>query len=117
MALAKSRKEELVKEFGRGNNDTGSVEVQVAILTEEIQIIYRVVGHGTRQFSNLQSGEEIKILLKSILRVVKEVERHLLNVNCILMDPEYIFYTEEKYYFCCRWSGNCTGLSAGKMAA
>ena len=71
-----------------------------AILTEEIQIIYRVVGHGTRQFSNLQSGEEIKILLKSILRVVKEVERYLLNVNCILMDPEYIFYTEEKYYFC-----------------
>ena len=37
MALAKSRKEELVKEFGRGNNDTGSVEVQVAILTEEIK--------------------------------------------------------------------------------
>jgi len=33
-----------------------------AILTEEIQIIYRVVGHGTRQFSNLQSGEEIKIM-------------------------------------------------------
>ena len=30
----------------------------------------------------------------------KEVERYLLNVNCILMDPEYIFYTEEKYYFC-----------------
>ena len=37
MALAKSRKEELVKEFGRGNKDTGSVEVQVAILTEEIK--------------------------------------------------------------------------------
>ena len=32
--------------------------------------------------------------------IVKEVERYLLNVNCILMDPEYIFYTEEKYYFC-----------------
>ena len=42
------------------------------------------------------SGEEIKILLKSILRVVKEVERYLLNVNCILMDPEYIFYTRSK---------------------
>ena len=39
MALAKSRKEELGKEFGRGNNDTGSVEVQVAILTEEIKVL------------------------------------------------------------------------------
>ena len=36
MALTKTRKEELVKEFGKGKNDTGSVEVQVAILTEEI---------------------------------------------------------------------------------
>jgi len=36
MALTKARKEELVKEFGRGKNDTGCVEVQVAILTEEI---------------------------------------------------------------------------------
>lgn len=37
MALTKERKEALVKDFGRGKNDTGSVEVQVAILTEEIK--------------------------------------------------------------------------------
>ena len=37
MALTKERKEALVKEFGKGTNDTGSVEVQVAILTEEIK--------------------------------------------------------------------------------
>lgn len=36
MALTKERKSELVKEYGRGKNDSGSVEVQVAILTEEI---------------------------------------------------------------------------------
>lgn len=36
MALTKERKSELVKEYGRGKNDTGCVEVQVAILTEEI---------------------------------------------------------------------------------
>ena len=37
MALTKENKEKLVKEYGRGKNDTGSVEVQVAILTEEIK--------------------------------------------------------------------------------
>lgn len=37
MALTKEQKEKLVKDFGRGKNDTGSVEVQVAILTEEIK--------------------------------------------------------------------------------
>lgn len=34
--VTKERRDELVKGFQRGKNDTGSVEVQVALLTEEI---------------------------------------------------------------------------------
>ena len=37
MALTKERKAELVKKFGKDSNDTGSIEVQIAILTEEIK--------------------------------------------------------------------------------
>ena len=36
MAVTKERKAELVKEFGKKANDTGATEVQIAILTEEI---------------------------------------------------------------------------------
>ncbi len=36
MALTKEEKAKIVKEFARGENDTGSPEVQVAILTKEI---------------------------------------------------------------------------------
>ena len=36
MALSKEAKAEIVKKYGRGTNDTGSAEVQIAILTEEI---------------------------------------------------------------------------------
>ena len=36
MALTKERKAELVKQFGKNENDTGSIEVQIAILTEDI---------------------------------------------------------------------------------
>ena len=36
MALTKERKQELIKEFAKSENDTGSAEVQIAILTEEI---------------------------------------------------------------------------------
>ncbi len=36
MALTKEKKEELIKEYGRSKNDTGSAEVQIALLTEEI---------------------------------------------------------------------------------
>ena len=39
MALTKERKAELVKKFGKDANDTGSIEVQIAILTEEINTL------------------------------------------------------------------------------
>lgn len=34
--MDKARKQEIIKEFGRNEGDTGSVEVQVALLTERI---------------------------------------------------------------------------------
>ncbi|MBX3473759.1 MAG: 30S ribosomal protein S15 [Planctomycetes bacterium] len=34
--ITKERRAALIKEHGRGKNDTGSVEVQVALLTEEV---------------------------------------------------------------------------------
>ena len=39
MALTKERKEELVKKFGKDANDTGAIEVQIAILTDEINTL------------------------------------------------------------------------------
>ena len=37
--ITKERKMEIVKEFGRKNNDTGSPEVQIALLTERINYL------------------------------------------------------------------------------
>lgn len=39
MALTKEKKEELIKKFGKEANDTGSIEVQIALLTEEINAL------------------------------------------------------------------------------
>ena len=36
MALSKEKKSKIVSEYGRSKGDTGSVEVQVALLTERI---------------------------------------------------------------------------------
>lgn len=36
MPLAKDKKSELIGKFGRGEKDTGSAEVQVALLTERV---------------------------------------------------------------------------------
>ncbi len=39
MALSKEKKANLVKKFGKDANDTGSIEVQIAILTDEINTL------------------------------------------------------------------------------
>lgn len=36
-SISKQRTEELIKEFGKGEKDSGSAEVQVAILSERIR--------------------------------------------------------------------------------
>lgn len=37
MPLAKEQKAQIISEFGRQDNDTGSTEVQIALLTKRIQ--------------------------------------------------------------------------------
>ncbi len=39
MALTKEKKAEIIKKFARDEKDTGSSEVQIAILTEEINTL------------------------------------------------------------------------------
>ena len=39
MAISKAKKAELVKKFGKDEKDTGAIEVQIAILTEEINVL------------------------------------------------------------------------------
>ena len=39
MAIDKDRKRELVEQYGRGNDDTGSPEVQIAIFTDRIRYL------------------------------------------------------------------------------
>ncbi len=39
MALIKEEKAKIMQKYGMEKNDTGSVEVQVAILTEEIKLL------------------------------------------------------------------------------
>ena len=37
MSITAERKSEVIKEYAKGNNDTGSPEVQIAILSERIK--------------------------------------------------------------------------------
>lgn len=46
------------------------------------------------------SGEDLKLFLRQLLAVIRETENHLLNIHCILLEPEFIFYEDGRFYFC-----------------
>jgi len=54
MALSAERKKEIVLEYGENEKDTGSTLVQIALLTEQIQVLsdhlrnYKGDNHGLR---------------------------------------------------------------------
>lgn len=39
MSITKEEKQRLIQEFGQGENDTGSPQVQIAVLTHQIQTL------------------------------------------------------------------------------
>ena len=68
MAITKERKNEIIKEFATHEGDTGSPEVQIAILTEEINVLNEHLSTHKKDFHS-QRG-----LLKKVGR-----RRHLLK--------------------------------------
>ena len=67
MAVSKERKAELIKELGKDANDSGSAEVQVAILTERIRELTEHVkvhkkDHHTRRGLLMLVGKRRRLL-------------------------------------------------------
>ncbi len=76
MTLTPKEKEELVEEFGRHDGDTGSPEVQIAILTTRIKQL-------TEHLKVHKHDEHSRI---GLLRMVGKRRRHLAYLN--KKDPE-----------------------------
>lgn len=78
MALSKEEKAKLTMKFGKDENDTGSVEVQVAILTQEINELTTHLQEHIHDFHS-RRGLLIKVgrrrnLLNYLMR--NDVERY-----------------------------------------
>ena len=85
MPIQKDDKEEYVKKFGKNTNDTGSAEVQIAILTHRIREltehvkIHKKDKHTRRGLVQLVSKRKkmLKYLVrsdsKSYLKLIKEL--------------------------------------------
>ena len=74
MAMSKERKAEIIKEFQKSKNDVGSTEVQVALLTEEIN---NLTEHIKTHIYNINLKKKKKKMVgrrKKLLNYLKETD-------------------------------------------
>ncbi len=78
MALSKDQKSKIVDSFKRSNNDTGSVEVQVALLTERINKLTEHMKEHTHDYHTNRGLLQMVGKRKSLLDYLKneDVQRY-----------------------------------------
>ena len=67
MALTKEEKAKIIKKFAKSENDTGSAEVQIAILTEEINVLnehlkFHIHDYGSKRGQMMKIGQRRNLL-------------------------------------------------------
>jgi small subunit ribosomal protein S15 len=72
MAISKERKAELVKQFGKNEKDTGATEVQIAILTEEINNLTEHLKNHIHDFHSKRGLQMMVGKRRSLLDYLKE---------------------------------------------
>ena len=72
MTLTKEKKAELVSKYGREDGDTGSAEVQVALLTERINDL---TGHLREHSKDHHSRRGLLMLVGKRRRLLRYLER------------------------------------------
>ena len=70
MALTKMQKEDIVKKYARTEGDTGSPEVQIAILTQEINELTEHLKEHTHEEDYLKKLVEEEVYLTTYLKMM-----------------------------------------------
>ena len=78
MALTKAKKDEIVKKYARTKGDTGSPEVQIAILTEEIK---ELTAHLQEHPHIIQEEDFLKKLVKDVAYKIIYSKKMLLVIE------------------------------------
>lgn len=73
MSVTQEKKKELIERFGRSENDTGSAEVQIAILTERINALTE---HLRSHSKDHHSRRGLLMLVGKRRRMLRYLERH-----------------------------------------
>lgn len=72
MSITKEKKRDLIKEFARCSNDTGSVAVQCAVLTEQIN---NLTAHARKNPKDFQSRRGLLVMVNKRKRLLAYYKR------------------------------------------
>ncbi|MCD5415615.1 30S ribosomal protein S15 [Candidatus Bipolaricaulota bacterium] len=72
MGLTRTQKEELIKEYGQNETDTGSATVQVAMLTERIK---ELTGHLNTHKKDFSSQRGLRKMVGQRRRLLKYIKQ------------------------------------------
>jgi small subunit ribosomal protein S15 len=75
MSITKDRKTELIGQFKRGENDTGSPEVQIALMTARIIELTEHMRTHKKDFSSRRGLLKLVSQRSDLLRYLRETER------------------------------------------
>lgn len=75
MATTKDRKAELITQFKRGEHDTGSPEVQIALLTDRITYLTEHMRQHKKDFSSRRGLLKLVSQRSDLLRYLRETDR------------------------------------------
>jgi small subunit ribosomal protein S15 len=75
MTITKERKQELVQDFKRGESDTGSPEVQIAILTTRINNLTEHMRSNTKDYSTRRGLLAMVSRRRRLLDYLKKIDQ------------------------------------------
>ena len=85
------------------NDIAGLLKTEVRYMDNQIHYHYDISGKTAfktlYEKVNLSYGE-MKRLVENLLQTIRILRKFMLNANCILLEPEYIFCDSERFYFC-----------------
>jgi small subunit ribosomal protein S15 len=75
MAITKDRKTELIQQFQRGAADTGSPEVQIALLTDRITYLTGHMKQHKKDFSSRRGLLKLVSQRSDLLKYLRQTDR------------------------------------------
>ena len=85
------------------NKIPGILNMDVRFVDNQSQYYYDISGKTSfttlHEKANLTLGDMRK-LVNDLLQAIQTLKKYMLDSHCLLLEPEYIYCSDETYYFC-----------------